>query len=186
MRTPGAVGFISPGVAVDIVDSEGRPLPVGQPGSIRIRSSQVARGYVGDPEATAQMFRNGSFYSGDLGYVTADGVLAITGREKSVLLVSGDSVAPEIVEEVLCSFPGIREAAVCTVDNVAGIAEIHALFVGSPDITEAVLRSYCRDKMRPSFIPVRFTAVDLIPRGGQGKIDRPRVHEIAKASLKSL
>jgi acyl-CoA synthetase (AMP-forming)/AMP-acid ligase II len=183
-KIPGAVGFVCPGYSIDVVDANERVLPAGQEGSVRIRSPYIASGYLSDPEASAQMFRNGAFYIGDRGYLTADGILVITGREKTVLLISGDSIAPEIIEEVLCGFAGINQAAVCTVDDALGIAQVHALIVARPDVDEAAVRAYCESKLRKVFVPESFIRVEAIPRGGQGKIDRPRVFEIAKAAAK--
>jgi len=183
-RTPGAVGFICPGVTVDILDHQGNLLPVGREGSIRIRSPHVARGYVGDPEATAQVFRDGAFYSGDLGFVTAEGMLVVTGREKTALNVSGESVAPEIIEDVICSFPGVERAAALTIDDPMGIAVVHALIVAPPGVDEAALRVHCESRLRDLYVPVAFIRVDTIPSGGQGKIDRPRVRAIAEAKIK--
>jgi acyl-CoA synthetase (AMP-forming)/AMP-acid ligase II len=183
-RQPGAVGFICPGVTVEIVDRDGRLLPVGHEGSIRIRSPHLARGYVGDPEATAQMFRDGAFYSGDLGFVTEESLLVVTGREKSALSVSGDTVAPEIIEEVLCSFPGVEQAAALALEDSLGISNVHALIKARPDLDEAALRAHCESKLRDVFVPVSFIRVDDIPRGGQGKIDRRRILDLGKSRVK--
>jgi len=183
-KTPGAVGFVCPGYSVDVIDSAGHLLPAGQEGSIRIRSPYAASGYLGDAEASAQMFRDGAFYIGDRGYLTEDGMLVITGREKTALLISGDSIAPEIIEEVLCAHDGIEQAAVCTVDDALGIAQIHALIVASSTIDENALRAFCRSKLRQVFVPESFTKVEAIPRGGQGKIDRPRVVDAVRTALK--
>jgi len=184
-RTAGAVGYVCPGYGVDVVDREGNPLPAGVDGSIRIRSPHSAHAYVGDSESSALVFRDGAFYIGDRGHKTPDGVLVITGREKTALLLSGDSVAPEIIEEVLCGFSEIDEAAVCTIDDTLGIAELHALIVARSEIDENALRAYCRSKLRSLFVPVSFIRVQSIPRGGQGKIDRQRVTELARASVEA-
>ncbi len=58
----GAVGYVVPGVSVDIVDPSGAPLPPGREGLVRIRSSELADGYIGDPETTRLRFRDGGFY----------------------------------------------------------------------------------------------------------------------------
>jgi long-chain acyl-CoA synthetase len=185
-RTPGAVGFVCPGFEVDIVDRDGTVQPAGREGSVRIRSPYAAQEYLGDREASAQMFRDGAFYIGDRGYKAADGMLVITGREKTALLIGGDSIAPEIIEEALCAFAGIEQAAACTVDNALGIAQIHALIVARSEIDEGALRAHCESKLRGVFAPQSFIRVDTIPRGGQGKIDRPRVVELAETSLKRV
>ena len=183
-RVPGAVGFVCPGYSVDVVDKNGAVVPAGQQGSVRIRSPYAARSYLGDEESSAQMFRDGAFYIGDRGYLTPEGLLVITGREKTALLVSGDSIAPEIIEEVLCGFPGVGQAAACTLDDPLGISSVCALIVSPMAIDDAALRTYCENNLRTVFVPARFIPVDAIPRGGQGKIDRPRVVELAKAALR--
>lgn len=81
--TPGAVGFVSPGAAVQIVDRSGRLLSLGGEGSIRIRSDYAADGYVGDPAETARVFRDGWFYPGDVGVLGTDDLLIVTGRGQS-------------------------------------------------------------------------------------------------------
>jgi acyl-CoA synthetase (AMP-forming)/AMP-acid ligase II len=77
-ETPEAVGFVTPGVTVEIVDDAMRVLAPGRQGSVRIRTPDTIAGYLGNPEATE--FRNGWFYPGDTGVVTPDGVLSILGR----------------------------------------------------------------------------------------------------------
>jgi len=108
---PGAVGFVTPGAEVEIVDASDNPLAAGKEGIVRTRTGQMVDGYVGNPEATARAFRNGWFYPGDTGSLTADGMLIIHGREASVLNIGGDKVRPELVEEALTSFPGVEQAA---------------------------------------------------------------------------
>ena len=183
---PGAVGFICAGVTVEVVDREGRLLPRGSEGSLRIRSPHMARGYVGDPETTAQMFRGGAFCPGDVGSVNSNGMLVLTGREKSVLSIGGDKIAPEIIEEILCSFPGVEQAAAFNIDDSLGISRIHALVVTDRDFDETAARTYCETKMHALFVPVSFTKVDDIPRGNHGKIDRERVIDLAKTLLKLI
>jgi acyl-CoA synthetase (AMP-forming)/AMP-acid ligase II len=183
-KTPGAVGFVCPGFDVDVVDAAGTILPAGREGSVRIRSPYAATGYLGDPEASAQLFRDGAFYIGDRGYKTAEGMLVISGREKTALLIGGDSIAPEIIEEVLCAFAGIEQAAACAIDNALGIPQVHALIVAQSAIDEAALRAHCGSKLRQLYTPGKFIRVEAIPRGGQGKIDRPRVVELAKTALR--
>src|SRR5262249_46699454 len=82
---PGAVGYVPAGVKVEIVDREGRLLPPETDGRIRIRSPYVAQGYIGDPEATQAHFRDGCFYPGDIGRLRADGMMIVSGREKTAL-----------------------------------------------------------------------------------------------------
>jgi acyl-CoA synthetase (AMP-forming)/AMP-acid ligase II len=183
-RVPGAVGYVQPGVRVEVLDGSGNLLPPLQDGSLRIRTDHMVAGYVGDPEATKAFFRDGYFYSGDIGHLTPDGLLVITGREKTALNVGGDTVHPELVEQVLTSFGTVSEAGVFTVNNELGIAELHSLIVTNGPLNEAALRDHCVTRLSPSCVPVRYTVVASLPRGGQGKLDRKRLPEAAAAAIK--
>jgi acyl-CoA synthetase (AMP-forming)/AMP-acid ligase II len=178
---PGAVGYPQPGVTLEIVDHAGNALPPLGDGLVRIRSDYMATEYVGDPEASRLFFRNGYFYSGDIGHLTPDGLLIITGREKTALNIGGDTVTPESVETTIESFDNVAEAAVFAVNNNLGIAELSALIVTRSPVDELSLRDYCARRLPPSCVPVRFTVVDALPRGSQGKIERHRLAEIAAA-----
>jgi acyl-CoA synthetase (AMP-forming)/AMP-acid ligase II len=145
----------------------------------------MANGYVGDLEATQTVFRNGYFYSGDVGHLTAEGILVITGREKTALNIGGDTVSPELVEEIVESFSGIQEAAVFAANNNLGIAELTLLIVPSTPIDETALRRYCAQRLPPSCIPTQIFQVNALPRGGQGKLERQRLPEIAATIAKA-
>jgi len=185
-RTPGAVGYILPGVVIEAVDKLGNILPPLRDGILRIRTEHMAAGYMGDPEATQMFFRDGYFYSGDIGHVTPDGLLVITGREKTALNIGGDTVSPELVEEIIMSFPGVREAGVFATNNDLGIAELSALIVTTSPIDETALRKHCARSLPSSCAPVRFIDVDALPRGGQGKLERHRFPQIAASKTKSI
>jgi acyl-CoA synthetase (AMP-forming)/AMP-acid ligase II len=180
-RVQGAVGYIQPGVVVEAIDPLGTILPPLRDGSLRIRSDHMADGYVGDPEASNAMFRDGYFYSGDLGHVTPDGLLVITGREKTALNIGGDTVSAESVESIILSFPGIEEAGVFAANNALGIAELSALIVAKLPIDEAALRRHCAQGLPPSCFLARIFRAEAIPRSGQGKIERQRLSEVAAA-----
>jgi acyl-CoA synthetase (AMP-forming)/AMP-acid ligase II len=185
-RMPGAVGYIQPGVTVEAVDNSGNVLPPMHDGELRIRSDLMADRYVGDPESTQQYFRDGCFYSGDVGHITPDGLLVITGRKKTALNVGGDTVSPELVEGIITSFPGVREAGVFALNNDLGIAELCALIVTGSALDEATLRRQCAGRLPPSSIPARFIVVDALPRGGQGKLERHRLPEFAADKTRTL
>ena len=180
---PGAVGYIEPDVSIEIVDDSGQVLPVGREGMVRIHSMHLAKRYIGDPRATAKSFRDGCFYPGDFGHLTADGLLVIGGREKTVLNLGGDTIKPEIIEEALTTFGGIDEAAAFGMKDELGIAQPWALVVSRVALNEAALRAHCNAKLPSWAVPVRFVSVDAIPRTGQGKIERHRLPELAKAKM---
>jgi acyl-CoA synthetase (AMP-forming)/AMP-acid ligase II len=178
---PGAVGYVTAGVNVEVVDPEGRLLPPETEGRIRIRSRHMAEEYIGDPELTRAHFRDGCFYAGDIGRLRVDGIMVVSGREKTALNIGGDSISPERVEEVLVSFGGIDDAAVFARANELGIEELTALIVGGSALNEQALNDYCAVRLPPSCIPKRLVSIAAIPRSSQGKIERHRLAEVAKA-----
>jgi fatty-acyl-CoA synthase len=80
---PRAVGFVTPGVVIQIVDSSGTLLSPGQEGHVRVCSEFAVDHYLGDPEESNRVFRDSWFYPGDLGTLSAEGLLVITGREQA-------------------------------------------------------------------------------------------------------
>jgi acyl-CoA synthetase (AMP-forming)/AMP-acid ligase II len=182
---PGAVGYVTAGAKIEIVDAQGNLLPSDTDGRVRIRSKHTATEYVGDPETSRIHFRDGCFYPGDLGRLREDGIFIISGREKTALNVGGDTVSPERVEEALTAFTGVNDAAVFATDNVLGIGELTALIVGPLAGREQALREHCAGRLPPSCVPVRLITVAAIPRGSQGKIERHRLADLAKADMAS-
>jgi acyl-CoA synthetase (AMP-forming)/AMP-acid ligase II len=180
----GAVGYVIPGVTVEAVDDSGHSLPPSRDGVLRIRSAHMVSGYVGDPETTREFFRDGYFYCGDIGHLTPDGLLVITGRKKTALNIGGDTINPERVEEVIAAYRGVEEVGVFAASNELGIAELSALIVTSATVDEAALRTHCAGRLHASCVPVRFVTVPALPRVAQGKIDRPRLPGVANAKLK--
>jgi acyl-coenzyme A synthetase/AMP-(fatty) acid ligase len=182
-EVPGAVGFILPEAALEIVDVDDRPLPRGKEGVVRVRTAQAAEGYFGDPETSARHFRDGWFYPGDFGYLRDDNLLVVGGREETRLNIGGDKINPEIVEEVVAAFPAIADCAVISVANDLGIEEIQALIVPRTVFDESDLRKHCGARLQRIFNPVRFIAVKKIPRNDMAKIERGKLAELAKANL---
>ncbi len=174
--TPGAVGTVTPGVTVSIVDRSGNPVPAGAEGLVRISGPYTVAGYRGDAEGALTAFRDGWFYPGDIGRLTDDRLLVLSGREKEVLNLGGDKVSPERIEQVLASFAGVRQAAAFAVPNAAGIEELAVAVVAASFDAEA-LRRHCERELPAALVPALFIQVADIPRNDMGKIDRRRLAE---------
>jgi acyl-CoA synthetase (AMP-forming)/AMP-acid ligase II len=179
---PGAVGFVVPAHTVEAATDAGRALPAGEVGHIRIRGPLCANEYIGDPEASAKAFRDGWFYPGDLGAVTADRMLIIAGREKNILNVGGDKINPERIEHVLTSCPAVAQAGVAGVTDELGIERICAAVVWRSQPDEAGLRAHCGKLLPAEFVPSRFVTVTTIARNETGKIDRSELSKVVTAS----
>ena len=101
----GAIGYVTPGMIVQAVDDAGTCVKPGGEGHIRFRGDKCVNGYVGNPPGSEKYFRDGWFYPGDIGAVTEDGVLIISGRSKTIIDLGGDKINPEVIEAVLMSYP---------------------------------------------------------------------------------
>jgi acyl-CoA synthetase (AMP-forming)/AMP-acid ligase II len=185
MPVPGAVGHGVPDVTVEIADADGQPLPAGREGKVRIRAPGMAHGYLLDEAASAEVFRDGFFHPGDLGYLTDDGMLVLVGREKTILNIGGYKLRPEIIEDVLTNFYGVEQAAVFTVPDASGLDAPWALIVSRVPLNEAALRTHCTGHLVDASVPARFIVVDAIPRSRNGKIERHRLRDLAVATLRA-
>jgi acyl-CoA synthetase (AMP-forming)/AMP-acid ligase II len=157
-------------------------LPAGAEGIVRIRGPYNVTSYSGDAEESARTFRHGWFYPGDLGRLTRNQLLAISGREKSVMNLGGDKIKPELVEEVLKAFPGMEDAAVLSVTNDLGLDEIWSLIVAGPGWDEGALRAHCGGKLPVNFVPRRFLPVAALPKNAMGKLERGALPDLAQSS----
>ncbi|MCL1868530.1 MAG: AMP-binding protein [Paludibacter sp.] len=109
----GSSGFLVKNLELKICDSQGKELPLGEKGEIVVRGENVMLGYWKNPKATAETIKDGWLYTGDMGYMDADGFLYVVGRFKSLLIASdGEKYSPEGIEESLCDCSPYIEQAV--------------------------------------------------------------------------
>ncbi|MDR0714231.1 MAG: AMP-binding protein [Bacteroidales bacterium] len=100
----GSSGFLVQPMELKICDADGKELPTGEKGEIVIRGENVMAGYWKNPKATAETVRDGWLYTGDMGYMDADGFLYVTGRFKSLLISNdGEKYSPEGIEEEIAT-----------------------------------------------------------------------------------
>ena len=98
----GSSGKLVKPIELKICDNEGKELPLGEMGEIVVKGENVMAGYWKNPESTAETVRDGYLYTGDLGYMTKEGLLYVKGRFKSLLISSdGEKYSPEGIEEAL-------------------------------------------------------------------------------------
>lgn len=98
----GSSGKLVKPIELKICDSDGKELPMGELGEIVVKGENVMAGYWKNPDSTAETVRDGYLYTGDLGYMTAEGLLYVKGRFKSLLISSdGEKYSPEGIEESL-------------------------------------------------------------------------------------
>ena len=100
----GSSGKLVKPIELKICDSDGKELPVGEMGEIVVKGENVMAGYWKNPESTAETVRDGYLYTGDLGYMSPEGLLYVKGRFKSLLIANdGEKYSPEGIEEAFVS-----------------------------------------------------------------------------------
>jgi acyl-CoA synthetase (AMP-forming)/AMP-acid ligase II len=180
-------GRVWPGVQVEIVDARDQPVPAGRPGLIRIRSECMGSGYLADPGASAEFFRQGWFYPGDQGELRADGALRLLGKKADVFNAGGVKIAADQVEDLARKLLGVSDVAACSVADAKGIGEIWIAVCGTVS-DEATAKA--RDRLQKTYgARCHLVRTDAIPRDGAGKIARDALERsilAAKARQRSV
>ena len=177
----GAVGYVTPGMIVQTVDDAGNVLKPGGEGHLRFRGDKCVAGYLGNPPGSEKFFRDGWFYPGDIGAVTADSVLIVSGRSKTIIDLGGDKINPEVIETVLLSFPGVVHAVAFGRANALGIEEVWAALESRSEIDPQSVRAHCARQLSLQMVPVRVFRLPAMPRNAGDKIDRGQVTKVVES-----
>jgi long-chain acyl-CoA synthetase len=172
VRKPGSIGRPIPNVEVSIQDDAGKTLGVGEIGEICVRGGNVMQGYWNNPEETARAIHNGWLLTGDIGYHDADGYFYITDRKKDMLLVNGINVYPREIEEIICQYPGVKEAAVIGVPDPRK-GELPVAYVVASEgqtLDEKAILQYIRNKLADYKVPKKIVFTANLPRNATGKV----------------
>lgn len=162
-------------VEVEVVDDQHRPLPCGETGILRYRSPGCATAFHGDEAATAEMFRDGWFYPGDLGAMNADGYLFLKGRRKDLIIRGGVNIYPAEIEETLLAHDKVTEAAVIGRPAGAMGEDILAFVTVDRGADEKELITWCRARLASYKVPRSIVFVDEMPKNSAGKILKPEL-----------
>jgi long-chain acyl-CoA synthetase len=175
-RKPLSVGPLPPGTEVEIVDLESgtRTMPQGERGEIRVRGPQFAFGYCNRPEETAQAFRDGWLYTGDIGYFDADDYLFVVDRKKEMILVGGYNVYPREIDELLYRHPAIHEAATVGVPDAFSGEAVKCYVALKPGaaLAREALEAYCEQHLVKYKRPKHIEFLEALPKTGVGKINK--------------
>jgi long-chain acyl-CoA synthetase len=173
---PGSVGRPVKGTHVEAVDLDtgGHVLGTGEPGELRVRGPQLMVGYFDRPETTAEVLRDGWLYTGDIGYVDADGYVFLIDRKKDMIIVGGYNVYPRKVDEVLFKHPLIAEAATVGRRHERLGEELVAFVVKKPGalLGKEEFFEYCRVNLVKYRRPVDVLFLDALPRTNAKKLDK--------------
>lgn len=170
-----SVGAPLEGIHVEVVDTDGSPLPAGQEGEIAIKSPFATSAYLDNPEATKDSFRSGFYFSGDLGIKDETGYLRITGRKKFIINRGGLKVNPYEVEEAIKEYPKVQDVVVYSSPSPHGDDIVCAAIVASEECNADEILFHCRDRIADYKIPSRIEFRDSLPRSSTGKILRSKL-----------
>jgi len=185
---PGSMGKPTPGFHVDIVDDDGKPVPVGEVGHIAIKVKPdhpigVFKGYYKNEEATKEAFRGDWYFTGDKAYKDEDGYFWFVGRADDVIKASGYRIGPFEVESALQSHPAVAESAVVgSPDKIRGTI-VKAFIVLKPgfepsDELVKDIQEHVKRETAPYKYPREVEFVKELPKTVSGKIRRVELRKM--------
>jgi acyl-CoA synthetase (AMP-forming)/AMP-acid ligase II len=177
-----STGRAAPDAVIELVDPAGELVPHdgASVGQLVCHSASLARGYWNNPEATRETFRDGWYYSGDLGRIDPDGYVTVLDRRPDLIVSGGMNVYPSEVERVILGLPGVAEVAVVGAPHERwGQTPVAYVVPGDPSVTAEAVLAYCARTMAGYKKPSRVHLVPELPKNASGKIKRNLLRERA-------
>jgi acyl-CoA synthetase (AMP-forming)/AMP-acid ligase II len=166
-------GRAIPGVEVQVVDDKGAPQPAGEPGEVVVRGYNVMRGFIHDPEATAEAIdADGWMHTGDIGVMDAAGNLRITDRMKDMFIVGGFNAYPAEIEGMLLEHPALSQVAVVGIpdERMGEVGLAYVVLRPNATLDAAELIAWSRERMANYKVPRQVEVVDELPLNASGKV----------------
>jgi long-chain acyl-CoA synthetase len=170
-----SVGRPVKNVVVKVFGDDGVEVGAGVEGEIAVRSPSMTTGYYGLPEETARVFRDGYYFTGDLGFIDEAGYIYIKGRKKFLINVGGFKVDPEEVESLLSQHPDVLEAAVLGITDGLGNERVKAVIVARRPMDVKGVLEFMRGRIAEYKLPALVEFREELPRSPAGKILRERL-----------
>jgi acyl-CoA synthetase (AMP-forming)/AMP-acid ligase II len=176
------------GAEVKIVDEKGKEVPLGAPGEILARGAGSCIGYYENPEATAESFdKEHWWHSGDLGYLTEEGNLVISGRIKDMIIRKGENIDPAEIEGILNLHPKVDFSAVIGIRDPEAGEKMCAVIKpreNAEPITLQEIKEYCEKKGLAKFkLPERLEILREMPMTPSGKVKKAVLREMLENNV---
>ena len=173
----GAIGKAGYGWQARVVDEHGVDVPQGEVGELIVHGPGVMVCYYKNPEATAEVLKDGWLYTGDMAREDEDGFLYLVDRKKDVIISGGENLYPVQIEDFLRRNEKISDVAVIGLPDKR-LGEIAAAIVQVREgetCTEEELNAFCKEL--PRYKRPRKIIFDQVPRNATGKIEKPALRE---------
>lgn len=176
---PGSVGVPLPLTRVEVRRPEAPHscAPVGSIGEICIAGPQVMVGYWQREQLNQECFVGEFFRSGDLGYMSLEGLFYVVDRLKDVIIAGGYNIYPALLEDAIGRHPAVAETVVVGIPDIYRGETAVACVVLKPASSLSLedLRQFLRDKLSPMEIPTQLKVMDDMPKTAAGKLARIEV-----------
>ncbi len=171
-----SVGRPLANAGIRVADRDGNTLPIGETGELVVEADTMFSGYYANPAKTAEVLRNGEYFTGDVGRIDAAGYVYVTDRLKDMIISGGMNVYPAELEAVLATLDGVAESAVFGVPDerwgetvvAAVVRRAGAVRVIDEDAVLGHLRANLASYKKPS----RVVFVDALPRNVAMKVQK--------------
>jgi fatty-acyl-CoA synthase len=174
----GFAGWPHAKLELQLIDSEGRAVKQGEIGEVRVRGTNLMRGYwCASTQAAKEGLNDGWFHSGDMGYLDAQGCLQIVGRNKDMIISGGENIYPAEIENALAAFPGLLECAVVGLPDerwgeVPVLVLVRASTAAGQNLSEAAVKTHLEAQIARFKLPRRVVFLDELPKSALGKVQK--------------
>jgi len=171
---------------VRVVDDAGHDVAPGADGEILARGPAMFLGYCDRLQTEEAITPDGYFRTGDIGCITPEGALLITGRKKDLIIRGGENISAKEIEDVLHAHPAVEEASVVAMPHARLGEGVCAYVILRPDAVadaDALAAHVAASGLARQKIPERFEIVSELPRTASGKIRKDQLRLDIKAKL---
>lgn len=177
-------GIPGPYNQLRFVDESGNDVPQGQRGELIFNGKLLFSGYWNQPEATAEIMRDGWVHTSDVGYLDEDGYCYICGRKKNMFISGGENIFPQEIEDIIMTIPGILEVCVIGVPDPKWGEVGRALIVTAPGavVTKEEITGKVKQELSTIKVPRYVTFVDCVPKNIIGKRDIKAISQLYGAA----
>jgi acyl-CoA synthetase (AMP-forming)/AMP-acid ligase II len=164
-KDPRTAGRAPLGVTLRVIDEKGEDCPPGVAGRVFCGSGLSFGGYT---DGSDKERVDGLLSTGDLGMLSEDGLLTVLGRDDDMVIIGGENVYPNQIEDVLLGHPGVRDVSITSTEDPTYGVKLVAHVVGEADAEE--LKALVREKLARFAVPREFRFLDELPRNATGKV----------------